>query len=508
MTIFGMKWRSTLPGADNGPPSTKDTSSTEDAARHSSYVLEVISLGVTYEKYRQGKLWEALEKGSAQTSIREPDPMKYPWSDDAKDGMEGGRANDAMENGGRMLPMYWGTPTFSADSSVLRDRATDLSPPTVGGDPTGSGMAFQLFIAAGWEMSERPDRLLQRIFDFFDKYPDVPYVVLSADEGMYFRNLYRPRGTPPLVKNGNYIPEIPTSSVFVVLARRERVDPLRPFSFADADEEKMLAPELNKKGFARRLYLDWLAKTESVPTRDGTPGRNLTTAEWLQLTSEFSKRQDIYPKTISLLHPFSGGPSSDFKPTPWFPIPWNKAQLEAFDRLPTLGFLHRPVFVPMVDKDGHALTRRDEREAALAAGWQQALQTLPESERKAAPARVIAATGGNIDQTMLLTSVLNQWTHQGGPELDANKPTQWINTDARLGNTGAATWFMQMAIGVMGSYQAGGASAAINMRDPNEASIVFVTPPSEQKRKTQYHAEGGDVWHNVVGPNVDPDNYQ
>ena len=65
-----------------------------------------------------------------------------------------------------------------------------------------------------------------------------------------------------------------------------------------------------------------------------------------------------------------------------------------------------------------------------------------------------------------------------------------------------------MAIGVIGSYQEGGASAAINLRDPSEASIIFITPPSEKLRKTQHNAAGGEVWRSIVGPAIDPANYQ
>ncbi|WP_180977534.1 type VI lipase adapter Tla3 domain-containing protein [Janthinobacterium sp. ROICE36] len=56
------------------------------------YVLEVIGLGVTLDKYRQGKLWEALQKGNAYASIREQDKEKYPWDAMERSGMSGGRS--------------------------------------------------------------------------------------------------------------------------------------------------------------------------------------------------------------------------------------------------------------------------------------------------------------------------------------------------------------------------------------------------------------------------------
>ena len=53
------------------------------------YVLEVIGLGVSLDKHRQGKLWDALQKGHPFGTIREQDPNKYSWSASDKLGDEG-----------------------------------------------------------------------------------------------------------------------------------------------------------------------------------------------------------------------------------------------------------------------------------------------------------------------------------------------------------------------------------------------------------------------------------
>ena len=92
----------------------------------------------------------------------------------------------------------------------------------------------------------------------------------------------------------------------------------------------------------------------------------------------------------------------------------------------------------------------------------------------------------------------------GGPELRLDKPNEWINTDARLGNTGSASWFMNMALGVMGSYIDGGVSAAINLRNDREASLIFISPPPPEKLK----AQGSAIFKNQVTPAIDPANYQ
>jgi len=138
-------------------------------------------------------------------------------------------------------------------------------------------------------------------------------------------------------------------------------------------------------------------------------------------------------------------------------------------------------------------------------GLREALRTLPEAERDKAPARVIVATNNQTEQLLALEGMLHQYAAEGGPEIDSGKLDQFINIDRRLGNTGAATLFMEMAIGIIGSHRAGGPSLAVNLRDPHEATFIFVSPPSEEKRKSQQ--EAGDVFRSIHSPPIDPANY-
>ena len=143
----------------------------------------------------------------------------------------------------------------------------------------------------------------------------------------------------------------------------------------------------------------------------------------------------------------------------------------------------------------------------MQAGWQEALRTLPEAERPAAPVRLIAATGGKTEQIVALHKTLLKHAEDGGTELDSGNLAQWIDSDHRLGNTGAATLLVQMAIGVMGSYRNGGVSAAVNLRNPDEASIVLISPPSEEKRAQQNKPHRRDVFAHHSTPAIDPANY-
>lgn len=480
---------------------------TEPAGRE--YVLEVIGLGVTVEKYRQGALWAILQKGSPYSSVREPDPKKYPWAGLDKDGVSGGRACDALENGAGSSPMYWGAPTFHAGPPILEptNQPSDIDPVAgLAGSADTTGMAWHLFVTAPWHLAETPDQLLEEVFAFFDAHPDIPYVILLSEDSLGTRDLLNLRDAPPLVRNGYYIPEMPDASAVFVLARRERIELMRPYAWEDPDNEFL-------QETLRRTYI---ALEDSVPTREKLAhpekhspiGRQPTVAEWLPVAAAFAKRpefdrpEDGSP-TLSSWKRWLHHPPRDWKPTPWFPVPWNRNQLAAFDRLPTLGYIHRPVFIKFEDEHGKPVTRRDQRQKILDAGWQQALQTLPEAERAKGPARIVGAFGDDPEQQLALEGVLYRYAEQGGPEIDTGKTAQFINTDRRLGNTGAATFFVQMALGVMGSYNDGGTSAAINLRDKSGASIVFISPPSDEKRKAQ-----GEQFRHQVEPAIDPRNYE
>lgn len=480
---------------------------TEKARRE--YVLEVLGLGVTYEKYRQGKLWNALQQGGPHTSIRERDPKKYEWADTDKIGDSGSRALDALENGAEPSPMFWGVPSMYASRPIENpaDQPSDIDPMSgLAGGAEGTGMAWHLFVTGPWHLSERPDGLLEQAFALFDKYPDLPYLVLLACDDMALRDRTRPPGTPTLVEDGYYIPERPDATAVFVLARRERVEPLRPYVWDDPDNDYL----------QENLRMMYYQLKEDVPNLEKLAhpekinhGRQPTVAEWLQAAAVFAKRPAYDKKEgnrlLDTFKRWTNHPPKDWKPTPWFPVPWNREQMEAFDSLPSLGFIHRPVFVKFEDEHGKPVTQRDERQKILETGWHQALQTLPDAERAKGPTRIVAAFDNNADHLVAMEGVLHQYAAQGGPGIDSGTTAQFINTDRRLGNTGAATFFVQTALGVMGSYIEGGTSAVINLRDPAGASIVFVSPPTVERRKAQ---EGRDVFKHQVKPAIDPDNYK
>jgi len=515
VVLFGGKWLFDVSAADGRERKwqqkihqLKQQEAIERKSEQSrrEYVLEVLGLGVTVEKYRQGKLWNVLQQGGPYSSIREPDPNKYPWTEIDKMGHTGSRALDALENGADPSPMFWGVPSLYAGGPYNnpKDPPSDISPIAgLTGGAEGTGMAWHLFAIGPWQLSERPDKLLEQAFEFFDAHPDLPYLVLLSTDSDSDRDDAQAPHKDRRVQIGHYIPEYTDATAVVVLARRERVEPLRPYAWNDPDNDYL-------QETLRQMYYQLMA---TVPIRPDLKAewpnitRQPTVAEWLPAAAAFAKHPVFDRPDSTLIDAYkrwANPPPKDWKPTPWFPVPWNQNQLAAFDALPSMGFIHRPVFVKFEDEEGKPVTRRDARQKILEAGWQQALQTLPEPERAAGPARIIAAFNNDTEQKIALAGTLNAYAAQGGPEIDSGKTSQFIDVDHRMGNTGAATFFVQMAVGVMGSYIDGGASAAINLRDPSGASIVFISPPSKERRE----AQGENIFKHIVQPSIDPDDYK
>ena len=226
--LLGARWLHSCKPLAVAQPQVQQAAPSEQDKRE--YVLEVIGLGVTLDKYRQGKLWEALQQRNAYASIREQDKEKYTWDAMQRAGIAGGRGGDTLENGARDTPMYFGVPVFNAEPPIFNSRMLD-SPdsPAIGlaGGAASSGLHWHLFASGPRRLSEHPDRILEEVFAFFDAHPDVPYIVLNSEDSMPTRDLYSPDNSPPLTHDGRYIPEMPDASALFVLARRRCAAALR-----------------------------------------------------------------------------------------------------------------------------------------------------------------------------------------------------------------------------------------------------------------------------------------
>ena len=456
--------------------------------------LEVLSLGVTYDKFRQGVLWDALKSGTAFSPLREIDALKEPWSLQDKIGRSGKRGADALENAIAATPMYWCMPSMYASIPFHDGKPRNALGPMLGatGSAEHNGFAWHLFVASEALLSASPDRLVELAFLFFDEHPDVPLLFISAVDSPRIRDSRSPHGTPRLLRDGRYVVELPDSIAIFAFGRRERVDRLRKFAWEDKDNDF----GQNK---IRKAYYEL---REQLAKPDTYNNRHLSVEEWEAESARLAARNDIR----------SGWGTSRLRngwtPSPWFPVPWSTSQLAAFDRLPTLGYVHRPVFVKWEDAKGKPVDSEEQRILLMKRGLDEARWALSANGKSEFPTRIIAATDNSVERSLILHKALNAQKAEGGPGYEITDKTKFIDTDKRLGNTGSATFFMQAAIGIMGSYREGGVSAAINMRDPNGASIMLISPPSDELRAKQQHPSGGDVFRHKVEPAYDPEVYK
>ena len=161
-------------------------------------------------------------------------------------------------------------------------------------------------------------------------------------------------------------------------------------------------------------------------------------------------------------------PPKPFKPTPFFPTPWTRAHFKQWDALPTLAKLHRPVVARFTDEQGTPLKRQAQHEA-LVEGWKQAAgETYINS--------VFLDTGKAGTGIATLSPVLREL--KGNPDL--LDPKEGIDLYARLGETGAASPFVQLVLATMAAAESKRASMVVPMRRPDQVTMIQVSPSDDE----------------------------
>lgn len=164
--------------------------------------LDVLSLGLSVDVFRQGKTWEELEAQSKNQheslhagSILPMDPRQYPITADDKDMASAKREADALELGLRNFLEKWPIPTIT----IVR-----------GWNPTTPNLRFtpgetqeslnvmvnDMRIPAGlhWHRirsmqngiicNDTPEGAVEYVFQLFEQHPDLPALLIYVNEGL------------------------------------------------------------------------------------------------------------------------------------------------------------------------------------------------------------------------------------------------------------------------------------------------------------------------------------
>jgi len=283
---------------------------------------------------------------------------------------------------------------------------------------------------------------------------------------------------------GHIIPAMPDSLSAVLVSRSDRVDKLiRPFAVEQSASINKTTTEYD----VTKLWNFFWAK-------NGDRGPDSFDAQYQAHEKEAGVEYPLSPNIMSsawwqaqlpeLWKTLGNQGPGQFKPTPYIPVRWTTWQVKQFDDAPLLGYLHRPIDVKLTDEHGQPL-KTVLQAAALKEGWEQAMATLPDNKE---PKRVFYDTSG--DRQWVIP--LNQALAQIGPTAPSpDNVKEGYDIGARIGDTGVSSPLVQIGLGLIASYDQGGASATINRRPNGTASIVVVSPPDDAAKSAWVQKTNG-----------------
>ncbi|KAF1050896.1 MAG: hypothetical protein GAK43_02640 [Stenotrophomonas maltophilia] len=166
-------------------------------------------------------------------------------------------------------------------------------------------------------------------------------------------------------------------------------------------------------------------------------------------------------------------PPVAFQPSTFIPQPWTERALEQWDALPVLAKLHRPISVSLTRPDTGERLKREALNAPLANGWTQATASLTPQ-----PARLFYDGGLNATSLAELIPAL-MMAHSSLDLLDSSES---YDLTQRLGDTGAASPFVGIALATMASYLNGDTSVVMPLRRQDQATFIAISPATPGKK--------------------------
>jgi hypothetical protein len=423
--------------------------------------LEIVGVGVAVETWRnhpsypKHNLWTIVEQGKGRYVIPD-DPERYPRDVRGSEMMNGKRLADATEIALRdfmdryPLPMAVVGPAIDGPehlNATFIENARqanaytfldfDLQKPyTQAG--TFAGLLTQAGQILNSYLNSNPDLLWQGLFQTFDEHADIPAIGVGARDNIQWHAAGYPKGSDDYNKRAEQMfhpknPRILSDNWTVLtMIKRGRIDWLRPYA---------------------NLMLDNMSVRKSPVV-----SRNYSQfAGWLKQ------------------------PAEPFVPTSFIHQPWTRFQIDQYDHLEILGRVHRPQVVSYLDEHGKPVDkaiRVQRMETALRAALQP-LQGQPparlfydynsaNSDRKGSGLRYLPFVSA-------LRTVLPEW--------DLFDPEHSYDLTSILGDLGAGSPFVSVAMASMAGIQSGGATLIVNLRRTEGASVVLVTPPTAQERE-------------------------
>ena len=399
--------------------------------------LDILSIGLSLDVFRQGQTWQALaEQSENQTealhvaSILPMDPNKYPVTADDKDMAWKKRKSDALELGLKDFLEKWPVPTvgvvrgWNPNTPNLRRTPTEVSrmlASMVNGLRTKAGLHWHRIrnLQDDFICNDTPEGLIESLFQLFERNPDLPAVLVYNVEGFNMALALTTRGNKPIgVGTGPRQPgELTDTMVALIVGRPERVEWLRYYAqYAKVNDNK-IDPEFHGWGWRK--------------------------------------------------------PPVEFQPSEFIPQPWTQRAFEQWDAMQVLAKIHRPVTVSLTRPDTGERLKHEALTAQLAAGWKTATASLTPQ-----PGRLFYDGGLNRRPITELSPALRV----AQSTLDLLDSRESYDLTQRLGDTGSASPFVGIALATMASYLNADTSVVMPMRRQDQATIIPITSATPGKK--------------------------
>ncbi|WP_085987396.1 type VI lipase adapter Tla3 domain-containing protein [Pseudomonas alabamensis] len=484
LVIFGMCWRDSAQAYERAEKTAheKETEARiaeQQAIQGRSYALEIRGVGLGLHRDGQSEIWQFIkEKNDNFASIYSQDAKDYDPSLDTRRISADIKTRIAFKSSAGESVAYWPIPVFALgppDPNATGYRAEGL----INEGRNAATLGVTQFLWQDDENTANAQGMIERLFAFFDDNLKVPQALIVSQDGDVTRDPFRKQGTRGL-QNGHAVPSIYESATGLLVTRSDRVDRyIRPFATHDAEDNQNKNTDLGKLWAfywnRDRAFTDWYKAAEQAKGVEVSENPStMSTAYWQ------SQLPTLW-KTIS-----NRGPG-DFEPSPWLPVRWAEHQLKEFDAAPVLGYLHRPIKVPMQDENGQRLKPALQAKA-LQAGWLKALDTLPDGQK---PVRVFYDTTDNTEAEIALTNALHS-LNTDGHGLDVGNVEEAYDLGRRLGNTGVSSALVEINLATIASYLDGGASAVVYAGSDGSLTVQMISPPTEARKAKNAQNRGAD----------------
>ncbi|MHC8317960.1 type VI lipase adapter Tla3 domain-containing protein [Pseudomonas sp. LB3P31] len=448
------------------------------ATQKRTYSLEIRGVGLAVQGWHQSSVWRKIrEKADNFASIYSRNPSDYRASLTSRSNTSEIATRAAFKYSASESVAYWPIPVFAI--------APPKQPEDVGAAANildgrnAATLGVTLFLWQDADNTTHAQSMIDRLFRFFDENPTVPQALLVSEDGDITRDGYRTAGTPGL-QQVQVVPTVYTSVAGLLVTRSDRVDRyIRPFATQESEENHNKNTDMGKLWafYWNRddAFTDWykdVQRSKGIKTHYG-PG-TMSAAYWQ------SQLPNLW-KTLS-----NQGPGY-FEPSRWLPVRWANHQVKEFDKAPVLGYLHRPIKVPMRDENGKLLKPALQAKA-LQAGWLQALETLPEGDK---PVRVFYDSTGNTKGEIALTIALHG-LNTDGHGLELGNVEEGYDIGRRLGNTGVSSALVEINLATIASYKDGGVSAVVYTGDDDSVTVQMIRPPDVARKAKNQQTHGVD----------------